>query len=149
MSGELPEDWEKHLPSFEEAEAMATRVASGKVINALAPHMPMLIGGSADLGVSNNTDIKDGGSFEAGDRKSTRLNSSHGYISYAVFCLKKKKRSRLTMQPTRSPDDIFRQPESAWNADEPIQHHQYIRKNRSKHAKPHRANRQRIEHIAV
>src|SRR2546422_5374313 len=30
-------------------------------------------------------------SAEAGDRKSTRLNSSHGYISYAVFCLKKKK----------------------------------------------------------
>ena len=66
MSGELPADWEKHLPSFEDAEAMATRVASGKVINALAPHMPILIGGSADLGVSNNTDIKDGGSFEAG-----------------------------------------------------------------------------------
>src|SRR5947209_6593222 len=66
MSGELPPDWEKHLPSFEDAEPMATRVASGKVINALAPHMPMLIGGSADLGVSNNTDIKDGGDFEAG-----------------------------------------------------------------------------------
>ena len=66
MSGELPEDWEEHLPSFEDAETMATRVASGKVINALAPHLPMLIGGSADLGVSNNTDIKDGGSFEAG-----------------------------------------------------------------------------------
>jgi transketolase len=65
MSGELPPDWEKHLPSFADAEAMATRVASGKVINALAPHMPMLIGGSADLGVSNNTDIKDGGDFEA------------------------------------------------------------------------------------
>ena len=66
MSGELPDDWEKHLPSFEDAEAVATRVASGKVINALAPHLPMLIGGSADLGVSNNTDIKDGGDFEAG-----------------------------------------------------------------------------------
>ncbi|HMG72156.1 MAG TPA: transketolase [Pyrinomonadaceae bacterium] len=66
MSGELPDDWEKHLPAFENAEAMATRVASGQVINALAPHMPMLIGGSADLGVSNNTDIKDGGDFEAG-----------------------------------------------------------------------------------
>jgi len=66
MSGELPADWEKYLPSFADAEAMATRVASGKVINALAPQMPMLIGGSADLGVSNNTDIKDGGSFEAG-----------------------------------------------------------------------------------
>ncbi|HMH42785.1 MAG TPA: transketolase, partial [Pyrinomonadaceae bacterium] len=66
MSGELPEGWEQHLPAFDDAEAMATRVASGKVINALAPHMPMLIGGSADLGVSNNTDITDGGSFEAG-----------------------------------------------------------------------------------
>src|SRR2546422_1183709 len=31
----------------------------------------------------------------AGDRKSTRLNSSHGYISYAVFCLKKKKAARI------------------------------------------------------
>jgi transketolase len=66
ISGDLPDDWEKHLPSFEDAEAIATRVASGKVINALAPHMPMLIGGSADLGVSNNTDIKDGGDFEPG-----------------------------------------------------------------------------------
>src|SRR2546422_11714085 len=32
------------------------------------------------------------GGVELGDRKSTRLNSSHGYISYAVFCLKKKKK---------------------------------------------------------
>ncbi|HXM51538.1 MAG TPA: transketolase [Pyrinomonadaceae bacterium] len=66
ISGELPPDWEKHLPTFADAEPVATRVASGQVINALALHMPMLIGGSADLGVSNNTDIKDGGSFEAG-----------------------------------------------------------------------------------
>src|SRR5687768_18008032 len=34
-----------------------------------------------------------------GDRKSTRLNSSHGYISYAVFCLKKKKKTNIT--PTK------------------------------------------------
>jgi transketolase len=66
MSGELPEGWEAHLPSFENAKPMATRAASGEVINALAPHMPMLIGGSADLGPSNNTDIKDGGSFQPG-----------------------------------------------------------------------------------
>ena len=66
MSGKLPEDWEKHLPDFADAKPMATRAASGEVINALAPHMPMLIGGSADLGVSNNTDIKGGGDFEAG-----------------------------------------------------------------------------------
>ena len=66
MSAELPTDWESHLPDFADAKPMATRVASGEVINALAPHLPMLIGGSADLGPSNNTDIKDGGSFAAG-----------------------------------------------------------------------------------
>ncbi len=66
MSGELPANWEAHLPTFENAKPMATRAASGEVINALAPHMPMLIGGSADLGPSNNTDIKDGGSFQPG-----------------------------------------------------------------------------------
>jgi transketolase len=65
MSGELPADWESHLPKFENAKPMATRAASGEVINALAPYLPNLIGGSADLGVSNNTDIKDGGHFEA------------------------------------------------------------------------------------
>ncbi len=66
ISGELPEGWEDHLPKFEDAKAVATRVASGEVINALAPVMPMLIGGSADLGVSNNTDIKSSHSFAAG-----------------------------------------------------------------------------------
>src|SRR2546429_6311672 len=35
------------------------------------------------------------------DRKSTRLNSSHGYISYAVFCLKKKNRTRRSLCPSR------------------------------------------------
>jgi transketolase len=65
IDGELPADWETHLPRFENAKPMATRAASGEVINALASHLPMLIGGSADLGVSNNTDIKDGGHFEA------------------------------------------------------------------------------------
>jgi transketolase len=66
MSGNLPQGWEKHLPDFADAKPMATRAASGEVINALASHLPMLIGGSADLGVSNNTDIKGGGDFEAG-----------------------------------------------------------------------------------
>jgi transketolase len=65
MSGELPAGWEDHLPKFDDGKSVATRVASGEVINALAPVMPMLIGGSADLGVSNNTDIKESHSFEA------------------------------------------------------------------------------------
>jgi transketolase len=73
MSGELPEGWEDKLPTFENAKPVATRAASGEVINALAPHMPMLIGGSADLGPSTNTDIKDGGSFQAGSYEGRTL----------------------------------------------------------------------------
>ncbi|MGI8917845.1 MAG: transketolase, partial [Pyrinomonadaceae bacterium] len=49
MSSELPADWETHLPAFTDAKAMATRAASGDVINALAHRMPLLIGGSVDL----------------------------------------------------------------------------------------------------
>jgi transketolase len=66
MNGDLPNGWEDHLPKFENAPSMATRVASGEVINALAPIIPSLIGGSADLGVSNNTDIKSSHSFAPG-----------------------------------------------------------------------------------
>ena len=58
-SGELPADWDKSLPSFSPADgAMATRAASGKVLNAIAPALPTLLGGSADLTPSNNTELK-------------------------------------------------------------------------------------------
>jgi transketolase len=58
LDGELPEDWASALPVFPvDAKGMGTRVASGKVINALAPKLPELIGGSADLAPSNNTKI--------------------------------------------------------------------------------------------
>lgn len=54
--GNYGEEWKRALPSYSaDAAAMATREASGKVLNALAPHMPMLLGGSADLAPSNNT----------------------------------------------------------------------------------------------
>lgn len=66
LNGDLPAGWEDHLPKFEDAKAVATRVSSGEVINALAPVLPELIGGSADLGISNNTDIKSSHSFAAG-----------------------------------------------------------------------------------
>jgi transketolase len=66
MTGELPDEWESHLPSFDNAKPMATRQASGEILNALAPFMPTLVGGSADLGPSNNTDINKGGSFSPG-----------------------------------------------------------------------------------
>ncbi|HEX8399530.1 MAG TPA: transketolase [Pyrinomonadaceae bacterium] len=63
---ELPENWEDALPKFETVEAKATRAYSGEIINALAPILPQLIGGSADLAPSNNTSIKDSHAFQFG-----------------------------------------------------------------------------------
>jgi transketolase len=59
VAGELPEGWANALPVFDPNDkALATRVASGKVLNAIAPLIPTLVGGSADLGPSNNTTLK-------------------------------------------------------------------------------------------
>lgn len=58
MNHQLPEALEKYLPTFPpDPKGPATRAASGKVLNALAPHIPNLIGGSADLAPSNKTII--------------------------------------------------------------------------------------------
>ena len=62
-SGELPADLASSLPEFSSGDEIATRAASGKVINAIAAKMPELWGGSADLAESNNTTIEGGGSF--------------------------------------------------------------------------------------
>ncbi|MCX6800466.1 MAG: transketolase [Candidatus Falkowbacteria bacterium] len=59
IEGELPKDWNKNLPEF--SEALSTRSASGKVINALAKNIPLFIGGSADLAPSTKTYIDNGG----------------------------------------------------------------------------------------
>jgi transketolase len=68
MKGELPSDWINALPSFPaDAKGMATRVSSGKALNAIAPKIPELIGGSADLNPSTHTVIKNGGDFENPD----------------------------------------------------------------------------------
>ncbi|MFF8731414.1 transketolase [Streptomyces sp. NPDC015171] len=61
--GELPAGWEDALPVFEEGKAVATRAASGKVLQALGPVVPELWGGSADLAGSNNTTIDKTSSF--------------------------------------------------------------------------------------
>ena len=67
LMGELPENWDADLPSFPaDPKGMATRSASGKIINALAPRLPELIGGSADLTPSNDTWIKDSKDFQKG-----------------------------------------------------------------------------------
>jgi transketolase len=64
MSGEAGA-FEAALPAFTAADKLATREASGKVLNALAAAVPGLIGGSADLAGSNNSDIKGAGDFSA------------------------------------------------------------------------------------
>jgi len=65
----LPDGIEAALPTFDaDAKGVATRAASGKVINAIADLMPELWGGSADLAGSNNTTIKDAPSFLPRDR---------------------------------------------------------------------------------
>ncbi|HZH34142.1 MAG TPA: transketolase, partial [Pyrinomonadaceae bacterium] len=63
---ELPAGWEDALPKFDEIKPAATRAFSGEIINALAPVMPQLIGGSADLAPSNNTSIKESHDFQFG-----------------------------------------------------------------------------------
>jgi transketolase len=68
LSGEAPADLESVLPIFEPGKDVSTRAASGKVLNAIAPVMPELWGGSADLAESNNTTIEGAASFVPAER---------------------------------------------------------------------------------
>jgi transketolase len=64
VAGDLPDDWDAAIPVFQpEEKPIATRSASGKVLNAIFKNLPDLIGGSADLAPSNNTLLKDTGDF--------------------------------------------------------------------------------------
>ncbi len=77
MKGDLPKDWEDALPKFPADKPVATRVASGKVLEAIAPHLESLVGGSADLTPSNNTKPKDAKVIRRGD-------FSGSYIHFGV-----------------------------------------------------------------
>jgi transketolase len=77
LNGDLPTNWDDILPTFEAGKSVATRAASGQVLNALAPHVPYLLGGSADLTGSNNTDIK-------GEAALTRDDFCGRYIHFGV-----------------------------------------------------------------
>jgi transketolase len=63
-AGKLPENWQAAMPVFPSDKQMATREASGKVLNAFAGVLPMLLGGSADLRPSNNTFLEGLGEFQ-------------------------------------------------------------------------------------
>ncbi|WP_413449980.1 transketolase [Georgenia phoenicis] len=75
---ELPEGWADALPTFEEGKAVSTRSASGSVLSALAPVLPELWGGSADLAGSNNTTMKGEPSFLPVER-STKMFPGNPY----------------------------------------------------------------------
>ena len=64
MQNVLPAGWDAEIPTFPaDAKGMATRVAGGKVMNAIAPHLPQLFGGSADLNPSTFTALDGQGEF--------------------------------------------------------------------------------------
>ena len=74
LSGKLPDGWEEAIPSFDPADKpIATRAASGKVLNAVVPKLPQLVGGSADLTPSNNTAIQGRKDFEASNAEGLYL----------------------------------------------------------------------------
>src|SRR2546422_6732281 len=79
------------------ALASANDPATAIAAHADDPELAFIAGGTDRIGLMKDRAalpieaLPDGGSIQPPDRKSTRLNSSHGYISYAVFCLKKKK----------------------------------------------------------
>ncbi len=78
FTGQRDAGWETHLPRFSpESGALATREASGKVLAALAPYLPTLIGGSADLTPSNNTFVKGSQDFQ-------RTSPGGRYIRFGV-----------------------------------------------------------------
>ncbi len=67
-AGQAPEGWDREIPTFEpDPKGLASRDASGKVLNTIAPNIPWLVGGSADLAPSNKTrlEFEGAGDFES------------------------------------------------------------------------------------
>lgn len=84
MQGDVALDWDTVLPVFPPGQGDATRNTSGLALNALAEHVPQLLGGSADLAGSNKTDLKGTGDFSAADRQQRNLRfgvREHGMAS--------------------------------------------------------------------
>ncbi|HXQ24649.1 MAG TPA: transketolase, partial [Candidatus Acidoferrales bacterium] len=64
LRGEMPDGWDRDLPTWKAGEELATRQAGGKAMNAIAARVPWLMGGDGDLSVSTSTALKDAGSFD-------------------------------------------------------------------------------------
>ncbi len=73
VQGKLPAGWDSAMPTFAPDKPVATRAASGSVLEAILPRLPMLLGGSADLTPSNNTKTKDAKPLRRGDFTGTYI----------------------------------------------------------------------------
>jgi transketolase len=84
IDGELPDGWDDDMPEFDpNPKGMRTRRASRRVINAIAPRLPALIGGSADLAPSTYTLMEGLGDFQSPEEKGDEQGSAGGGWSYA------------------------------------------------------------------
>ncbi len=84
----LPDGWDKEIPTFPaDAKGVAGRDASGKVLNAIAKHVPWLIGGSADLAPSTKTRLtfEGAGDFGASDRSGRNLHFGIRGSGFLIF----------------------------------------------------------------
>ena len=86
MDGSLPDGWDADLPSFDSGPGLATRAASGKCINAIAPYVGNLIGGSADLAGSNNTRIAGSMDLEPASRSGRNIHFGVREHAMASIC---------------------------------------------------------------
>lgn len=95
VAGKLPAELDEALPTFEAGTSIATRAASGKVINAIAPVLPELWGGSADLAGSNNTTIDTEKSFNP-ESRSTKSWTGHPYGRVLHFGIREHAAAAIT-----------------------------------------------------
>ncbi|MEX0793474.1 MAG: transketolase, partial [Pirellulaceae bacterium] len=87
-SGALPTGWDADIPKFEaDAKGMASRVSSGKVLNAIAAKVPNMLGGSADLEPSNNTGLKFDGAGHFGPDDYSGRNFHFGIREHAMAAI--------------------------------------------------------------
>ena len=95
MTGVLPAGWDADIPQFPpDVKGIATRVASGKIMNTIAAHLPALIGGSADLDPSTHTVLKGWGDFEPSDMIAVDRQGSDGsgwtYADWILSAMRKQ-----------------------------------------------------------
>jgi transketolase len=85
LKGELPPGWDADLPKFKVGDSIATRSASGKAINAIAPKVPWLLGGDADLSESTKTKVESADDFDG--RTGQGNNIHYGVREHAMAAI--------------------------------------------------------------